>query len=609
MSKEKYMIKIRTLFLLFIFVALLNCAGKTEKIEKLDITINPLSNELLTTNAFPEKDSLFEMDEVAKVTLIVPEGEWNTLLTNFDWNPANETYVKGIFVYEKSNNMEIVSNIGLRIRGGSFSRDRPEGSAGQLHDSDNPSWNHAHFRVNFREYNDDQRFHDLRSLNFKWFNGDPSYVREVYCMDLFRRFGVWTAQRVVYCRFYIHVESDAEPAYFGVYRLMEPVDREFLRNRIPDNDNGYLWKCLYPSSLKYTGAERKMGIENPDEGLSYAYDLKTEKDEFDQAKQQFLDFLYNVQNLEGADFYNWIIEAFDVDLFLKAYAVNVMVGMWDDFWRNENNFYIYFGENDKAYFIPYDYDNTLGTCLGIDTGEQDIWEWGPLNSTRPLMEKIMKIPKFQQTYGYYIAQLISPENDYFNPISSVQRITNWQEMIRPYLDNDVNSWEQIMDEPAGWGNCFEYRLISGTAKKRLGEVNYFLKRVKTAEEQLGLSETDWEPFWIDKEEIDDLPDYVVLKITADISRIDAGEIWISSEDLPTGENNKIRLYDDGTHGDTLADDEIYTIHIPVSNEVALTYKFTGTDAEGNYLTPNANWRPQIHQVDFSYLTNEIHIVY
>ena len=48
----------------------------------------------------------------------------------------------------------------------------------------------------------------------------------------------------------------------------------------------------------------------------------------------------------------------DIPLFLKTYAVNLVVGMWDDYWANGNNFYFYFAPNGKAYFIPYDYYKT-----------------------------------------------------------------------------------------------------------------------------------------------------------------------------------------------------------------------------------------------------------
>ncbi len=75
----------------------------------------------------------------------------------------------------------------------------------------------------------------------------------------------------------------------------------------------------------------------------------------------------------GRDFHDWIAQVCDVELLLRTYAVNVAVGMWDDYWNNTNNFYIYFNSDDpdryEFFFIPYDYDNTLGTSSSC--GVQD----------------------------------------------------------------------------------------------------------------------------------------------------------------------------------------------------------------------------------------------
>ena len=71
---------------------------------------------------------------------------------------------------------------------------------------------------------------------------------------------------------------------------------------------------------------------------------------------------------------------------LKTYAVNVMVGMWDDYWNNSNNFYFYFDGVKKILFHSYDYDNTLGTSLLMtDSGIQN-----PL-----ILGKVTKILWFQ----------------------------------------------------------------------------------------------------------------------------------------------------------------------------------------------------------------------
>ena len=208
----------------------------------------------------------------------------------------------------------------------------------------------------------------MEKLNLKWFKDDASYVREIYSYDLFRRFGVWTAPRASYCRLKIKVDGDALPGYYGVYEMVESVDEDFITERAANwgAATGFLWKGGYAgSNVPDFVSTASMGVEdvklNPAQSVYYAYDLKTRKQELDAAKTQLTGFINDLNTKTGAEFKTWISQKMDIDLFLKTYAVNVMVGMWDDYWVNTNNFYFYFAANGKAYFIPYDYDNTLGT--------------------------------------------------------------------------------------------------------------------------------------------------------------------------------------------------------------------------------------------------------
>ena len=139
----------------------------------------------------------------------------------------------------------------------------------------------------------------------------------------------------------------------------------------------------------------RMGIENisldPSQSLNYAYDLKTNDDQLGPAKDELSNFITNFNTLTDTAFLNWVNKNMDVNFFLKTYAVNVMVGMWDDYWVNSNNFYFYFDPQGKAWFIPYDYDNTLGTSLLMEnSGTQDLLHWG--NSDNPLVEKLLSFP-------------------------------------------------------------------------------------------------------------------------------------------------------------------------------------------------------------------------
>ena len=160
----------------------------------------------------------------------------------------------------------------------------------------------------------------------------------------------------------------------------------------------------------------------------------------------------------------------DVDLFLKTLAVNVAVGMWDDYWNNSNNFYLYFNTTDKenyqVWFIPYDYDNTLGTMkqLGVqsDACRQNPLKWG--DSSYPLTVKILQNSTWKSTYIKYLKELCAGN---FSASASAGRIRKWQDMIGRYVSNDTGEDMSISDEPASWSNHREYRLLDN------GSNNFF----------------------------------------------------------------------------------------------------------------------------------------
>ena len=53
---------------------------------------------------------------------------------------------------------------------------------------------------------------------------------------------------------------------------------------------------------------------------------------------------------------------FDVDAFLKTAAMEILVGHWDNYIGNHNNYYLYERPTDgRLMMISYDVDNTLGS--------------------------------------------------------------------------------------------------------------------------------------------------------------------------------------------------------------------------------------------------------
>ena len=415
-------------------------------------------------------DYVWDNDVIPEIHIDVSRIQWNRLLTLYDINAFTTQYVAATLSFVKDGETTVIDSVGLRLKGNT-SRRRPEGWNGQMHERDNTDWHHVHFGINLQKFVDDDAhsIQDVRKLHLKWFKDDPAYVREMYCYELFRRAGVWTAVRNHYCRLWLHVEGDSQEAYYGVYEMMEPIDKRYLKDRkdLFGSNKGYLWKCR-------NGAA---GLNNPNGDIWYdddsddrhAYTLKTQTEEFENARAQLVDFMDKVCNLSDNEFYTWIQQATDVDLLLKTYAVNVAVGMWDDYWNNANNYYIYFnakGFNDyRFFFIPYDYDNTLGTSLrcGVqsDAGRQDPLHWG--NDNNRLIARILKFNDFKAKYVAYLKELIDSKNALMDRASSQARIRSWQQRIEQYVDNDTGEDTVIEDKPASWGNHSEYNLLKNNS--------------------------------------------------------------------------------------------------------------------------------------------------
>ncbi|MDR0829946.1 MAG: CotH kinase family protein, partial [Prevotellaceae bacterium] len=179
-------------------------------------------NDNDTTEVAYNSDYMFDMQTVSEIRLDIEPAEWNKFLGYFDQNEHNEECVPAKFTYKKGAETFTLDKVGVRLRGNT-SRRRPEGWTGENHNAQNPDWHHCHFVVKFQEYKDNVLFCENDRVTLKWFKDDAAYCREVYCYDLFRRFGVYTAPRVAYTRLTINVLGDPKPAYFGVYVLLEGV--------------------------------------------------------------------------------------------------------------------------------------------------------------------------------------------------------------------------------------------------------------------------------------------------------------------------------------------------------------------------------------------------
>lgn len=408
---------------------------------------------------------LFSLEKMHTITISISEAEWNSLLNDFDANPRNEIFRRADFTYGEGNQAEAVNNVGFRLRGNVFSRARPEAGNG-LHDPSN-RLQRVHFRIRFNEQfkdaenvygwpsqeivtltaNKDRDFRSVRSLNLKYNKNDPTYIREVFSYDLFQRFGVETV-RQAYTRLFIRI-GDEPARYMGVYLMGEHVDKTWAQRRF--GKNAIVFKSLYqghgPADLAHPDLDHnidtgRIGSEltdpvAPGYGFSPyrpAYDLKTKRRNFAEAEAELNQL---IQLLTGNPTPQMLTDAIDVETLLRAQAVNVFLGNWDDYWRNGNNYYLALHPvNNRWVFIPYDYDIALFDQIWMfgDIAGASFLHWGDdrLSGSPVLMDKILGFAEFRDQYTGYIAELLNDDSPYASATAIRNRLIDLQEIVLPY---------------------------------------------------------------------------------------------------------------------------------------------------------------------------------
>lgn len=438
----------------------------------------------------------FAFDAVHAFELRVTAAEWRDFIDHMrayaavDDRLRSGRFFRATLVHNGPSGGQVLTEVGFRTRGNT-TRVIPEDEDGV--------YRRAHFRLDFnRAFTDEpgsaaadtrraRRFHGLRALNLKWADDedDPSKIRERYSYDLFGRFGV-PAPRTTAARLTFVIGGEAVD--FGVYTAIEPIDESFLERHFgpggalaAGGDDGDLYKCLWvnegPATLEPITNPRALGVKDWETNYRPAYDLKTNETASDHAA--LLRLIDRLAALSGDALKGWLDAHFEVDLFLRALAVNVVVGMPDDYWAMGNNYYLYFPPTGRAVFIPYDYDHGLGggwcgtpewSCEGIATADPYTWKnlnaaFGDPATRHPLVDRILAIDAYRDRYTAHLAALVDPDGGLFDYADYAARFETLRERYAPWLANDPGEGETMVDDPqTRW--YFETR--TRTLRERLG---------------------------------------------------------------------------------------------------------------------------------------------
>lgn len=433
----------------------------------------------------PDLNYVFDLTALPQVSITFSESEWKRLVDLYDKNYRNEEYVRTDFSWRKgTESPETVNNIGVRISGNT-NRRRPQGR-------DSHDIRPFNFKVDFNEFVDDDKhkFHSFKGIKFKAAGDDPTKIRAVFALDFLQRFGVWTAPRSSFARVQMKINQgngDVIERYLGVYRMVENISKSYLTKRFSKrNNDGDLWKGgMSPQSKKWgrpdflpfadraKAGEEYIDPTDGDKSYQPAYTLKRhKKHDADEAKQQLIAFINSFDRLSGRKFLKWVRRNMDVSLFLKAMAADVALGQTDGYWANTNNFNFYFDEDGILYFIPMDYDSSLGTtppALLDDGGRADWREFTKLgNDNVPLIGKLLGFPDLLDEFRGYLLSLA--DHGFLDYKKNRDIIVAYYQLIAEHVSNPTGQFGSITDEPAWWSTTPWYQLTESSQKNNFFRV-------------------------------------------------------------------------------------------------------------------------------------------
>lgn len=489
--------------------------------------------------ALPPSGEVFTDSLVPRIDITIDPDTLDWIYENVE---SNQEF-HATFKFANGNIDQTIENIGFRLRGNT-SRYSEKKS----------------FKVSFNTFDPGRKWYGLEKLNLNGEHNDPSVVRSKLCWDLLHNLQLPGARSN-------HVELYINNDFYGLYLNVEHIDEEFVLSRFGNND-GNLFKCLWPADLAYLGS-------NPENyklmaGDRRVYDLKTNtiKDDYSDLAH-FIDVLNNTPD---EDFLCEIEKVFNVYNYLRVIAFDVITANWDGYIFNQNNFYLYHNSSTgKFEYINYDLDNTFGIdWFDIDWGIRDPYEWH--SGFKPLYTRIMNTPELRDQYTHYLAQIAEV---LLEPDSYTEYVNNFKLQSAPYIQVDPYY-------PLDYG--FTYNDYLDSYDEALGmHVKYGL---------FPFLDTRRSSLWGQLENTNPQPviNYIRnnhpqagedFRVRALLDCLDEGSVVNLNYSVNNGATQEAEMYDDGNHGDKEAGDHIFgCILSGVELNTTIAYQVNAERADG-----------------------------
>lgn len=266
---------------------------------------------------------IFDRERIVQVEIQVEPADWDRLRKQSrDPGKAFMGFQEDPFTWFKGSiniDGKIIDNVGIRKKG----------FIGSL-DENVPS-----LKVNFDKYEEHVSIDGINVLTLNNNKQDNSLMSQILAYDLFNAVGV-QAPRCSFVRVRVNGND------LGLYLNVESIGKTFLQQRYGNGDGLLLEGTLadfYPKAV-------------------HRLEIKNSKEKTTPAK------LSKLAEILASDTKPVDLEAVeqivDIDNFLRYWAVESLIGFWDGYTNNQNNFWVYENKtNGKLYFMPWGADGAF----------------------------------------------------------------------------------------------------------------------------------------------------------------------------------------------------------------------------------------------------------
>ena len=413
-------------------------------------------------------EKLFDLNNKVSVDIFMTKDEIGKLQSDFqkytenDENRKSEIFRRADVTFTIGSESYTVEDVGIRLKGNQ--------SILPFYDYDGKP-NICSYKLSFDETFDDESdygpdaqkwtnqeskkarknrtFASLSELDVKWnISYDQTNIREIYAAKLFESADT-LVQKIGLSQMKVNGNN------YGLVKIYEPVDKKFLKKRLPEEAvGGDLYKCMWSecdNSGNRTGGWRgasyqpdnSYGIQKNSEGIKYNFNLKTnKKSSKHESIKNFLEVI-NKENLTKDE----LEKVLDTDYFANFMAAEYFAGDPDDFRNNYNNHYLYFRkDNGKAIFIVYDNDRTLGITYGLNRNCAVMDPYAEIgvmydSQDNPLIKNTLthnassELVYIRDKYTAALKKIYESgilSNDDFNKMYETAK-ANYQDIITPYM--------------------------------------------------------------------------------------------------------------------------------------------------------------------------------